>query len=600
MIPKHSLMVLFFLLFVCTLNADTNLEEGQILEILQKLTNQNKTAWIPAGTIKAVHQEYEAAEITDPNKIKAAINQKVQDYQAATDKRELTSRMQKMKLDAIPFNVRYGLSNEYEMTSNVTLKYNGEKFYWQISVDSRSDSVKKPAKLSGNFMTNEFDIKGNKNRIFVWDGQEYTMYSPSRKYAIVDAEGRSPHPVNGPLTAGVIPWGYGKLTYSKLQAASLQGQQRYIDNREVVELTIETEDGLNISAVLYPQKDYVPKSYSISSIDGSSYIYREYSDYRFIDGNWIPRNIFIGEYEKGTDKLLSRDIWDIQSIDCNVPMDYEFDVEYEQDTSVEYFSGINDNSEKYHYSADTDTEQLLTDRLLFSVAGEDAGAQNCATAALKYVGSEFGENFDYKSLSQLIEQPGKQTSLEAAKDYLESRGLYCRAVKTSLDQLKNLTDCEVILYLSSREHFVVLDKIDNQSVWTIDLSEDKFYYPTDIAYFDMDWSGAALLVSDNYIDGEFKEIPVTELDDIKGGSGYSCTNLLQNYYVVYCDYLAGDCMGIYETHYERWGCEQAESGSCSSGIFIRYRTSPCINHLEYPEGCTVTGEWTFYYIRACE
>ena len=58
-----------------------------------------------------------------------------------------------MKLDAIPFNVRYKLSNEWAMSSHVTVKYDNGRFYWEINVDSRSDSVKPDASLAGNYMT---------------------------------------------------------------------------------------------------------------------------------------------------------------------------------------------------------------------------------------------------------------------------------------------------------------------------------------------------------------------------------------------------------------------------------------------------------------
>ena len=32
---------------------------------------------------------------------------------------------------------------------------------------------------------------------------------------------------------------------------------------------------------------------------------------------------------------------------------------------------------------------------------------------------------------------------------------------------------------------------------------------------------------------------------------------------------------------------------------VRYRESPCIENPYDPLACTVTGEWTSYYMRAC-
>ena len=43
-----------------------------------------------------------------------------------------------MKLDAIPFNVQYKLANEYSMSSREVVKYDGERFYWEITVNSRT------------------------------------------------------------------------------------------------------------------------------------------------------------------------------------------------------------------------------------------------------------------------------------------------------------------------------------------------------------------------------------------------------------------------------------------------------------------------------
>jgi len=118
----------------------------------------------------------------------------------------------------------------------------------------------------------------------------------------------------------------------------------------------------------------------------------------------------------------------------------------------------------------------------------------------------------------------------------------------------------------------------------------------------MDWAkGTALLVSDKpiQIQGDFTEIAEAELYAIIGGTGYACKILLQEYYVVYCDYVLGLCGGFYETHYERWGCGSAPSGTCTASRMIRYVESPCIIDPYRPYNCAITGEWTCYYMRAC-
>ena len=97
------------------------------------------------------------------------------------------------------------------MNSTDLVKFDGNRFYWEINVDSRSDSVKPGRDLADNFMTQQFDLGVNKRRIFAWDGEKYTTYFLPANNAIVDAGGNSPHPVNGPLTAGDSSMGIWSL-----------------------------------------------------------------------------------------------------------------------------------------------------------------------------------------------------------------------------------------------------------------------------------------------------------------------------------------------------------------------------------------------------
>jgi hypothetical protein len=140
-------------------------------------------------------------------------------------------------------------------------------------------------------------------------------------------------------------------------------------------------------------------------------------------------------------------------------------------------------------------------------------------------------------------------------------------------------------------------------VWTIDLANDKFYYRTDKDFFGMDWTeGTALLVSNRPIsqEGNFVELTDDKLASVVGGTGYSCTNLLQEYDVVFCsEPIPGECDGTYQEYYERWGCQVAPSGSCSMSKMLRFKESPCIEDPYNPCCCTVTGEWTSHYMKAC-
>ncbi|KPJ66805.1 MAG: hypothetical protein AMJ43_06925 [Coxiella sp. DG_40] len=599
--PKHILLTVVSLLSLSyTAFADRELDRTEILQILQELTSQPKKTWIPAGSIEATHEEYRAPKTTDVNEINNQISVKVQEYQNNLDKRELTENLQKMKLDAIPFNARYKLSNEYTMSSAVTVRFNGDRFYWEINVDSRSDSVKPGKDLAGNFMTEQFNLDWNARRIFAWDGEKYTTYFLPVNHATVDSAGDTPHIINGPLTAGIIPWGYGLYTYESLSAAESSAVEKNVDGQMQIHLMLNNPDGSETVFIMEPQKDYAIISCSING-KGNFVISKQYSDYKLISGNWVPTTILLERYEAESNRLLASDLWDITSIDGNVPEVNSFNVSYEDDALIEYRSYLTDEPVMYRCSNIVDTDLLLAERLAFA-ASEGTQPQNCATISLKYVASQLGHDVTDQELAQLVSEPNEATNLYAMKEFAEGLGLYCRAVTTDIQTLKGLDGCEVILHIPWKNHFIVLGGIDSEYVWSIDLANNQFYYRTDLSFFGMDWTeGTALLISNQPIQlqGNFTEIDNAHLYDITGGEGYRCTRILQEYYVIFCTYIGGDCEGYYEEHFKRHGCEAAPSGTCNNRVLLRYQESPCIEDPYDPYACTVTGEWTSYYMRAC-
>ncbi len=596
---KHFVLVGIFLLsFGSVTFANRTLDRAEILQIFEHLTSKPKKTWMPSGTIEATHEEYRAPETTNLEQLNDKIKERVAEYQNNPNKQQLTDNLQKMKLDAIPFNIRYKLSNEYTMSSSVVVKFDGDRFYWQIKVDSRADSVKPGKKLAGNFMTDQFDMNWNARRIFAWDGEKYTTYFLPGNHAIVDSTGSTPHVVNGPLTAGVVPWGYGYYSYDKLVAVDSIAVEKYVDGQMQIELTLNNPSGSEVLFVLDPAKDYAILSCSVNEYD-NSVISKQYSGYQLVSGNWIPAVILIEKYEAVSNRVLIRDLWNITSVDANVPQSYDFNVSYEDDVLIEYFSPVTNEPMMYRYSQIVDTDALLAERLAFA-ASKGTQPQNCATAALKYVTSQLGKEISDQQLAQLVSEPNGQTNLYQMKQFAQSLGLCCRAVETDIETLKRLNGCKAIMHIPGKNHFIVLESIDANYIWAIDLASNKFYYRTDINFFGMDWSeGTVLLISNQPITGEFVEIDGVELQIITGAAGYSCTKLLQDYFVIYCTYIGGACLGTYQEYYTRYGCERAESGSCSNSILIRYQKSPCIIDPYDPLACDVTGEWTSYYMRAC-
>ncbi|UCC23511.1 MAG: hypothetical protein JSW23_05520 [Planctomycetota bacterium] len=595
---KYFLLVIPCILSLSTAAfADRDLDASEILQIFQQLTAQPRKTWLPAGTIEATHDEYQAPKTTDPNQINDQVGQKVQEYISNPYKRELTDELRKMKLDAIPFNVRYELSNEYTMQSDVIVRFNGDRFYWEINVQSRTDSVKPGKDLEANFMTDEFNLTWNGRRVFAWDGEKYTIYAPGANHATVDAADHLPRAVNGPLTAGIIPWGYGFYTYENLSAVQSSAVEKIVDGRTEIHLTIINSDGSDITFVLDVDKNYAVLSCSKTDASGSL-VSKQYSNYQLLAGRWVPTNILIERRDLASDALLASDLWDITSVNSDVPAADGFAVDFDDGTLIEYHSYMADEPQVYRSSDMLDTDLLLAERLAF-LAAEGTQPQNCATAASKYVAVKLGISVADDQLAHLVNDPNGDTSLYQIKQFLESLGLYCRAVRADVQTLRQLNGCEAILHIPGDDHFVAFERIDNEYVWIVDLVADKFYYRTDINFFGMDWTeGTALLVSDQPITGQFDEITYDELTAITGAEEYyKCNNLIQNYSQIKCDYVAGECGGYFYVFEQRWGCATAQNGSCTVDVWPRYHKYLCID--DPPGGCATTGEAITYYMLAC-
>lgn len=591
---KHLTLTIFASLFLGgAALADRQLERAEILKIFETLTSQPMKTWISTGTIRAAHEEYRASETTDSGEINSQIEKEVREYQNDTNKRELTDDLQKKALDAIPFNVRYRLSNEYTMNSTVVVEYDGSRFNWEINVKSRTDSVRPGPELEGNFMSDEFNLDWNGRREFTWDGGKYTIYSRSANYAMVDTTGSVPHVVNGPLTAGVVPWGYGAFSYKDLSAAQSSADEKDVNGQTQIHLTLKGSDGSEMLLVMDADRDYALVSSLTEGADTT--VSTQYGNHRRVAGRWVPMTISIEQYDGRTNKLLADDVWDFTSVSSNAPALGSFGVAYAPDALIEYRSPVTDQPLTYRYSPMLDMDMLLAERLNYA-ASEGTQAQNCATAALKYTASQLGKDASDRQLSRLIDGANGGTSLQAMIETAHSLGLYARAVRTDIEGLKSLSGCQAILHIPDKNHYVVLGDIDSSHVWCIDLANDRFCYQADIHFFGMDWTeGTVLLVSDRPITGAFDEIADGELRAISGGDGYTCTDLLQEDDVIYCTYY---CEGSYAYYPERWGCEAATSGMCMESQMLRSAENPCIVANIWHD-CTVTGDWTCYYMLAC-
>ena len=598
-IGKILMLVAIVLTFSCFAFADRQLERAEILQILKGLTDQPKDTWISAGTIKATHEEYRAPRTTNSLQIDSQISQKIAEYKNNAERPEKDADMQRLALEAIPFNVRYELANEYTMTTTEIVKYDGERFYWEINLDSRTDSVKPDQSLAGNYMTDDFNPEWNARRIFVWDGENYTTYVLPVNNATVDstAAGGS---VNGPLTAGLTKWGYGYYSYDNLAALDSFAEEKYIDGQTQIHLTLNDQRGRQNVFVLDPAKDNAVVSCAITGY-GNSVILKQYSDYQLAGSRWVPQTIILQKFALDSGNLLLQDTWNLTSIDANVAGIECFAIDFEPDALIEYKSAVSPKTEIYRKWNSVDTDQLLSERLTFE-ANQGTQPQNCATAALKYITAKLGKNISDTQLAELVNPADNQTSLLSIRQKAESLGLYCKAVICDIDTLKNMQDCQIILHIPGKKHFVAVAGIDAQYIRLIDLTSRKFFYRTDLNFFGMDWpDGTALLISNNPIAGSFTEIDSAGQARITGAAYYDCNYIKQQYNVVFCsEIIPGDCDGFYYRQYnERWGCGEAQSGSCSESTMERYRKDLCIEDPYIPSACNNPGNWTFYYMQAC-
>jgi hypothetical protein len=214
------------------------------------------------------------------------------------------------------------------------------------------------------------------------------------------------------------------------------------------------------------------------------------------------------------------------------------------------------------------------------------------------VATTFGKPVSTTALAGLV-GPDGSTSLYDLKQFAQGLGLYGRVVKTDLPGLANLGTAKAIVHIPGKNHFVVVDRVDDQYVWLIDLSNRRFYYRQSVHFFPLEWTeGAALLLSDRPISGQLADVPDGTAKSLTGGSGYACNVQVQEMDLVACEYISGVCQGYYVIYHDRWVCGEAQSGSCTNIQMLRWVQSPCI-----PDPiavCTYSGEWTFRYMRACQ
>jgi len=575
--------------------AQRALTDAQVQDILNQLTSQPRKAWISAGTIAGYHYE-KLTKTPNEAKITEEIDSALRSYdrELATTVTKKATALQEAKRKAIPFNVRYRLADNYEMSTWEQVKCDGDYFTWEIKVNSRDDTMTPDADLAAKYVTNEFNMAWNQHRVFSWDGREYTTYfsTPDGSgHRVVDADNKLPRPVNGPLTAGLIPWGNGKFSAKDLADAKVSAR----DAGATIDMTIAHADGTSTEVSLDPSKGYAVTTATLTGANAFSATYR-CSDYQLAGEDWVPSSVTIERKNCGDEnRAPTLEIWtDIKASTSRSSLD-SFSVPLALDTTVEYLSPVSKSPAVYTYSCEADTDALLAEHLAYA-AGEGSRVQNCATIAFHYVASQFGKFIPNGALTSLVGPEG-DTSAADLQRFAQDLGLDCRVIKADVETLRNLGEAKAILHLPARNHFVVLDRVDGPYVWLIDLSNSTFYYRQSVSSFPSDWAqGTALLLSNHPLTGQFAEFPAASLNGIVG-TGYSCTELLQEEDYIGCYMISNLCMGAYQYYWRRYGCEAAPSGTCTESLKIRLQEIACVSDpITY---CNVVGPWYVYYMMAC-
>jgi hypothetical protein len=528
--------------------ADQALEREQVDAILKQLTDHPRDTWIDSGTVQATCLKYYGAE------------------------------------DA-----------PIETTEQYI--FDGTRFYWDIVINPNL-ALEDTTGVDSERLDYP-DMKQNRHRIFCKNGRKYTRYYKSGNKAVVvlnqadDNDGSY-----GPLSTGIIPWGSGMFAYENLTKFQRIGWQTWEDGKQVVYLQLtKTQPApmLTVTFALDVEKDYAILSCTLEDPQ-YSIIKKSYRDYFQVNEQWVPKIVTIERFQKTTTepKLVSFEDVKFDSIEPDMPSDDSFNIEFSAGTLVELKPADSSQSWLYYATDKTDITSILEEKVnLLS----DSQSENCATVAARHVAGRYARTIPQEKLSGLVSNENRKTSLYDLKKVFEEAGLHCNSVQIDLESLKQMQDGRAILHLSASNHYVILDHIDDQHVWYIDLISRKFYWKQHIDIFLREWAeGTALLVSNSpeSIQLASNTLSTEQQLRIEGGQygSFDCTEKIQNAIERTCPEPVGLlCKGAYYSFKERYGCREVTepNKTCYGKNMQGYIFQQCvaIYHHDGTVSCTV-------------
>ena len=594
---RMKLLWLIILMLSQMAVAQKSLTQSELASLIQQLAESPKKTWLTQGSLKAVHTRYLAPAGLDEEEILAMIAKKTEDYQNNPEKAQKTAFLQARFLEAIPFNVHYDYQNESTTVTTEHIKVNGDKFYRETCIDSHTDSITATPLQAENHFINQLNLETNRERVYSYDGKRDTRYIKSADFALVeDSMGEPTTPKT--LRAGLIPWGTGIFAQETILRCTPSASTQWMNGEELIHLEFHHELG-SVAATLDPSKSLATLNCTITKDHGAKVSHFFLSEYVQLGGQWMPTSILVEQhvFENDQYRLFKSDQWQLEILKSPNLEPGDFTPEFEDDTLINYTSPMARNPLQYRYRHDADTDRLLTQRL-FTLA--DNRPQNCASVAIEYIAHKLGKTLSVPP-STLIDYAGMST-LYDMQQYLRSQGLFAKAIKTTVDALPSHEDCFTVIYLPHINHYLLIERVDEDKVWALDLTSNNFYmsYPKDA--FRREWrDGIALLVSNRRITTPEKTLSRFESKTISGGAGLQCTELVQDYVQILCPHTPGGlCYGYREIYLPYKVCTPAPFGECHNNVLALDRVrNYCKGSAIIAEICRLEEEVYFFLDWAC-
>lgn len=637
------------LLFTSSLSGRT-LSPAEIQALLQELTSQPRQACITTGEISGhlIEESWPNYSFTE-NEINSRIQEEIQAFKDQPPRHLVDDSLRHDHLEAIPYNVRYAYRASEQKDMTMILRCLSGKYYWETNLNSfkdladLKDQTAVPYRLTAAdeaYFANtypaahackRFNPAWNQQRTYAWDGQElikHTYASSGRiNHAVRRVKTEDQIGIPSPLTEGMILWGQGMFTLENLQTMNVNASEVWSDGGPTTTLTISRGSGLGrfqLTAELSRVKD--PQGKSSLLLKGKTItrgnelsLRAQLSGHTWVEGAWIATQIVTEQTTSrfGAERTLRKTmVLNINTQKPSAHMRPEF-----EGAAVEYRAPGLAQPIRYRMSDVIDTEALLTEKIALgqqrmhsdkSYQVHNQRISNCATLSLGYATRQLGYPIDEQALTNIIKTDGT-TTLSDMTQLIQQKGLYAQAVRGDLDSLALLPNCQIILHLPGKQHFIVLGDIDSTYVWCIDLSTNNVLYRVEKNSFILsDWAnGVALIISTAPLDSIGQSIePISDKieQSLRGSANTDCVVLVQEFDFVTCGFPNPACDGYAEVYFEIWTCGTVQyTCSCSKEPELAAMDCPCVIDPANPEECVeaqdengdyLWAEW--YYLDACQ